>query len=197
MKKITVSNEKIADYNDAEPKEFPKYTTQLINTANQNAQATRAKVVGQLSDLFPQYLKEVENPSIESWEKWYFSKYPNSIDNATNKIIGQVNNFKKALPKVDEEMIRNWVYDLLITKTYNGLYLQEAILVAISKEEGKPYRTSTPREESIGIDGYIGEVPVSIKPHTYDYMSKLSEQIDVKMIKYRKTKATLHIEYDL
>src|SRR6056297_2718729 len=147
MKKITVSNEKIADYNDAEPKEFPKYTTQLINTANQNAQATRAKVVRQLSDLIPQYMKEVENPSIESWEKWYFSKYPNSIDNATNKIIGQVNNFKKALPKVDEEMIRNWVYDLLITKTYNGLYLQEAILVAISKEEGKPYRTSTPREE--------------------------------------------------
>ncbi len=34
-----------------EVKEFPKYTTQLINIANQNAQGTRPAVVGQLSDL--------------------------------------------------------------------------------------------------------------------------------------------------
>ncbi len=29
--------------------EFPKYTTQLMNLANLNAQGTRPKVVGQLS----------------------------------------------------------------------------------------------------------------------------------------------------
>jgi len=34
-----------------EAKQFPKYTTQLINLANQNAQGTRPKVVGQLSEL--------------------------------------------------------------------------------------------------------------------------------------------------
>ena len=31
--------------------DFPKYTTQLINLANQNAQGTRPKVVGQMSEL--------------------------------------------------------------------------------------------------------------------------------------------------
>jgi len=30
---------------------FPKYTTQIINIANQNAQGTRPKVVGQMSEL--------------------------------------------------------------------------------------------------------------------------------------------------
>ena len=33
---------------------FPKYTTQLMNLANQTAQGTRPKVVGQMSELFPQ-----------------------------------------------------------------------------------------------------------------------------------------------
>ena len=32
-----------------EAKEFPKYTTQLINLANQNSQGTRPRVVVQLS----------------------------------------------------------------------------------------------------------------------------------------------------
>jgi len=30
--------------------DFPKYTTQLINLANQNAAGTRPKVVGQMSE---------------------------------------------------------------------------------------------------------------------------------------------------
>lgn len=34
--------------------EFPKYTSQLINLANQNAQGSRPKTVGQLSELFPE-----------------------------------------------------------------------------------------------------------------------------------------------
>jgi hypothetical protein len=34
---------------------FPKYTTQLINLANQNAGGTRPKVVGQMSDLIQEF----------------------------------------------------------------------------------------------------------------------------------------------
>ena len=33
---------------------FPKYTTQIINQASQNMQATRPKVVGQMSELIQQ-----------------------------------------------------------------------------------------------------------------------------------------------
>ncbi len=35
--------------------EFPKYTTQLMNLANQNSQGTRPKVVGQMSDLIQEF----------------------------------------------------------------------------------------------------------------------------------------------
>ena len=35
--------------------EFPKYTTQVMNTANQNSQGTRPRVVGQLSEIIEEY----------------------------------------------------------------------------------------------------------------------------------------------
>jgi hypothetical protein len=39
--KITISNEELRAILSGEPPEFPKYTRQLINLANQNAQGTR------------------------------------------------------------------------------------------------------------------------------------------------------------
>ena len=50
---FSISNEEQQALNDVSSVAFPKYTSQLINWANQNAQGTRPKVVGQLSDLFP------------------------------------------------------------------------------------------------------------------------------------------------
>lgn len=44
MKNEELIQELIGSKND-----FPKYTTQILNLANQNAQGTRPRVVGQLS----------------------------------------------------------------------------------------------------------------------------------------------------
>lgn len=65
--KYTVKNEEIQELNGCESIKFPKYTSQLINWANQNAQGTRPKVVGQLSDLFPEYQEQTERISLDSW----------------------------------------------------------------------------------------------------------------------------------
>ncbi|MEZ4550348.1 MAG: MjaI family restriction endonuclease [Desulfobacterales bacterium] len=49
----------------AEPRyEFPKYTTQLINLANQNSQATRAYNVGQMSELIQEF---PAGPMMNGW----------------------------------------------------------------------------------------------------------------------------------
>ena len=45
--KIKLTNEQIREALDIESPAFPKYVTQIINLANQNAQGTRPKVVGQ------------------------------------------------------------------------------------------------------------------------------------------------------
>ncbi|MGM0545952.1 MAG: MjaI family restriction endonuclease [Bacteroidota bacterium] len=56
--KIKNSDLKKATVSDAP--EFPKYTTQLLNLANQNSQATRPRNVGQMTDL----IKEFERNSL-------------------------------------------------------------------------------------------------------------------------------------
>lgn len=52
-------------------KEFPRYTTQILNLANQDAQGTRPRVVGQLSEL----IKECPDKTYEGGvEKLVFIK---------------------------------------------------------------------------------------------------------------------------
>jgi MjaI restriction endonuclease. len=194
--KFTINNDQIQLANGTENVDFPKYTSQLINWANQNAQGTRPKVVGQLSDLFPEYQNSTINISIFDWESWYLNRYPESIEMAAQKIYDQILNLQEAIKLIDKDLVRNWVKDLVITKTLNGLYVQKAILTTLAEKLKKPYRLAHPDEESLGIDGYVGDKPYSIKPDTYKTMSRLSEVINVKMIYYSKTKTGLIVEVE-
>ena len=193
---FNIKNEELESLNESENAVFPKYTSQLINWANQNAQGTRPKVVGQLSDLFPEYQEQSENVTVEDWKEWYLERYPNAVENATAKIYTQVQNLKEAIQLIDRDMVQRWVEDLVITKTYNGMYVQKAILAKLASIKGLTYRLAAPDEESIGIDGYVGTVSYSIKPDTYKTMNRLSETINVKMIYYTKTKSALKIEVE-
>ena len=67
-KQIKISNNEIKQLMGIESFEFPKYTTQIINLANQNAQGTRPAVVGQMSDL----IQEFSGQTIEEWGKMVF-----------------------------------------------------------------------------------------------------------------------------
>ncbi len=194
--KFTIKNEELIVINGSETPDFPKYTSQLINWANQNAQGTRPVVVGQMSELFPEFMNSGMEITIENWRKWYTEKYPEAFENATDKIFAQVQNLRNAIPLIDRDMVEKWVQDLVINKTFNGMYVQKAILASLAEKRGTTYRLATPEEESIGIDGYVGEIPYSVKPDTYKTMGRLSETIDVKMIYYSKTKTNLKIEVE-
>ena len=181
--------EEIRRLMEIESPEFPKYATQILNLANQNAQATRPKVVGQMSEL----IKEFTGRTLEEWEEWYLERYPDSIDKATKKILEMINNFKDAINQIDESMIRQWVRDLVIVKTFIGLRFQEAILKKIAEKFNTEYRLSIPEEESKGIDGYVGDIPISLKPITYQSKKMLTEKIEVDIIYYEKQKDGLKV----
>lgn len=193
---FTIKNEQIEQFNESESYSFPKYTSQLINWANQNAQGTRPVVVGQMSELFPEFMASTSDITIDAWKEWYLERYPDAFDKSTQKIYSQVQNLRDAIQYIDEDMVRHWVMDLVIDKTFNGLYVQKAILAALAQKAGKSYRLATPAEESKGIDGFVGNIPYSIKPDTYKTMGRLSETIDVKMIYYTKTKTGLKVEVE-
>ena len=199
MKKYKISNDKISIYNNIEIPVFPKYVTQLINLVAGTAQATRPCVVGQLSEMFPQYCKECkEIINIDGWKKWYLSKMPYAIEISTRKIFLMMQQYKRAMDSIDYEMIRTWVEDLIFNKTFTGMFVQEAIIKYLGEEvEHQPSRMATPSEESRGIDGYVGDKAYSIKPNTYKEESKhLMEIIEACMVYYEKKKDGLNIEVE-
>ena len=189
---IKIKNEELIRELVGEVKDFPKYTTQIINLANQNAQGTRPRVVGQLSEL----IQECPEKTYEGWKKWYLKKYPDAIDNATEKINEMVGNLKASIKLIDKPMIKRWVEDLVLEKTFIGLRFQEIILKKVAAMKNTNYRFAEPREESKGIDGFIGDIPVSIKPITYKTKDALREEIRVKIIFYNKTKSGLEVNAD-
>lgn len=179
--------------------ELPKYSSQLINLANQFAQGTRPKVVGQMSDLIQEF-RDSGGRTFEEWKQWYLSKYPNAIDEATSRIWRMINNFREALEELEKEDVRKWVEDLVLAKTYEGLMLQDAILRKVSEVLGGNYRLATPEEESSGIDGVIilegKEIPVSIKPKSYVIQERhLPEELGGYLIIYEKKKNKVLIDY--
>ena len=188
--KIKISNKELVKELVGEEKKFPKYTTQILNLANQNAQGTRPKVVGQLSEL----IKECPYNSYEKWKDWYLSKKPDAIDNATKRILKMVDQLREAINLIDEKLVKEWVEDLVLVKTFIGLKFQEAILKKVASITGETYRLAKPEEEAKGIDGFIGDIPVSIKPSTYNYKKALPEKIEVKIIFYEKVKDGIVID---
>ena len=194
--KIVISNEELRELNDITNPDFPKYTSQLINWANQNAHGTRPKIVGQLSELFPEYQANADEIVIGNWREWYLERYPDAIDDATNKIFAQIENLKKAIQLIDRSMVKRWVDDLVISKTFSGMYVQRAILAKLAGMRDETFRLALPNEESHGIDGYVGDIAYSVKPDTYKAMNRLPEEIDVKMIYYSKKNSKFYFEIE-
>jgi hypothetical protein len=189
---LKLKNERITQDLIGEKFEFPKYTTQIMNLANQNAQGTRPRVVGQMSELIEQCPKG----TYDDWVKWYSEQMPKAIDDATERVYEMVQNLASAIKLIDKELVRKWVEDLVLTKTFTGFCFQQSILKTIAEKKHVRYRRATPEEESRNIDGYIGNVPVSIKPITYKTKSMLHENIGVQLIYYEKKKDGIVVEYD-
>ena len=191
--KLKIPNSEVQELLSGKTYHYPKYATQIMNLANQNAQGTRPKIVGQMSDL----IQEFEGLALSDWEKWYLSGHPDAIDNATNKVFEMVTLFTEAIVKIDKETVRDWVEELVIVKTFAGLKFQMAILKKLSLHLGKTCRLANPEEESKGIDGFIGDTAVSIKPTSYKSKLGLNEKIEVPIIFYDKRKSDIVIEFDL
>ncbi len=170
---------------------YPKYSTQLINLANANAQGTRAKIVGQMSELIQQF----EGKTLEEWEEWYLNLHPDSIEKATERIYAMIEALKSSIQHIDRELVRQWVEELVLIKTFAGLKFQKAILKKLAEVKETTYRLSTNAEESRGIDGYVGDTAVSIKPDTYK-AKNLNEVIGAAMVFYFKKKDAIIVEYD-
>ena len=100
MLKFKISNQDLQKVISGKSPEFPKYSTQIMNLANANAQGTRPSVVGQMSDL----IQEFPGKTLEEWEDWYKKKQPNAIRDATEKIYQMVTNLQPVIHQIDKNV---------------------------------------------------------------------------------------------
>ena len=169
---------------------FPTNVSPIINLANYYAKGTAPKIVGQMTDL----IQEFTGTSIKEWGIWYLKRHPNAINDATKKIMSKLMEFKDAMAQIDEKVVEQWVKDLVIVKTFVGLKYQEAILKKLAEIKRKNFKMANPEEEAKGIDGFIDDIPVSIKPDTYKQKTSLPEVIGLKIIFYSKDKDGIKID---
>lgn len=190
--RLRIPNSEVQELLTDKSFEYPKYATQIMNLANQNAQGTRPNIVGQMSDL----IQEFGAGSMIEWDAWYKNGHPEAIETATKRVYRMIELLKVSIQTIDKDMVRKWIEELVVVKTYCGLKFQEAILCKIAEEKQSDYRLASPEEEAQGIDGFIGNSPVSIKPITYRIMNELPEHIDVPIIYYDKKKSEIVVEYN-
>lgn len=145
-----------------------------------------------MSDL----INEFNGKTLCEWKIWYLNEHPDAIDKATERIHNMVELLKRAIVDIDKNLVRKWVEELVIVKTFAGLKFQEAIISKVAEKVRKPYRLATPEEERRGIDGFIGDKPISIKPITYKIKMGLNEIIDTPIIFYDKKKDGISIQYE-
>ncbi|MFB6166809.1 MAG: MjaI family restriction endonuclease [Candidatus Nanohaloarchaea archaeon] len=185
MSQLKITRSEREKLSDIDEKEFPKYTTQILNIAVNNAQANRPHTVGSMN-AFEEEFQE-SGGGFEEWKEFYQEKKDGEerIDEAIEKTVEMLEKMRDAMAEIDREMIRDYVEDLVLNQTYVGFNIQRVILKKVASEHGLDYSFSGPGDESKGIDGYIGEQPVSIKPETYR-RKNLQEEIDVPIIYYRE-----------
>lgn len=192
LMELKITNDELIQEIVGKKREFPKYVTQLLNLANQNAQGTRPRVVGQLTDL----IQECPEKTYEGWKAWHLKRRPKGIKDASEKITAMVENLKKAITQIDVNMIKDWTEMLVLEQTFIGLRFQEAILKKIAKHYKTNYRLALSSEEKQGIDGFVGETPLSIKPSTYKIKKALREEIQATIVFYEKTKTGIEVQWN-
>jgi hypothetical protein len=185
-----LSSDSVRNLLNVDPLDMPKYVAPLLNLANKTSGGTRPRVVGKVTEL----IKEIDGGTLEEWEAWYSKHHGDKLEIAKEKIKEMVQNFRTAMECITDEVIDEWVKDLVIVKTYIGLNFQEAIFREISKRLNVEFRPSTAEEESKGIDGWLNNQPVSVKPASYRTKPELSEDIPRTVIFYEKSGSEILID---
>lgn len=168
--------------------EFPLYSKPILNIATQNSKATQVKIVGSMKDQWMAFLSTRQR-SVDEWETWYMANGGQAkIDAATAKLYDMLCKMPVDHSVFTRDLAREYILDLVINKTHYGMSGEYHAVLAAADHFGLPYRFSTPAEESQGIDAWLADHPVQVKPHDSVTMHHVRNHAD--------TDRTLVITYE-
>ena len=175
---------------------FPLYSKSILNIATQNSKATGVKVVGSMKDQWTQFMA-TRGRSVQAWETWYMANGgPAKIQAATNRLYDMLCKMPVDHSVFTRALAEQYIMDLVINKTHYGMSGEYHSVLAAARHFDLDYRFSTPEEESQGIDAWIGDRPVQVKPHDSVKMHHVRNHADVKqtlVITYEAKKDSCYI----
>lgn len=144
-------------------RDWPKYSTQLMNIAAQNCKAFDKKSLGSCKELWLEMRSKGIRGTFENWVNFY-SQTPGykNIPVAAQKIHTMLT--KMQIGGIDLSMCEDYVKEVILNKTHMGMGGEEMAIEAVANFFSKDFRFSTAEEESQGIDGWIDGKPAQVKP---------------------------------
>jgi hypothetical protein len=176
--------------------DFPKYTKPILNIATQNSKATQVKIVGSMKDQWTAFMA-TGGRSVAEWEAWYMTNGgKQKIQAATDKLWAMLNQMPLDHAVFTRDLAEQYILDLVINKTHYGMSGEYHSVLAVAEYFKKPYRFSTAEEESQGIDAWLDDRPVQVKPHDSVKMHHVYNGADVEktlVITYEAKKDSCYI----
>lgn len=159
--------------------DFPLYSKPILNIATQNSKATQVKLVGSMKEQWTQFMS-TGGRSIEEWEAWYMNNGGAAkIRAATDKLYEMLNKMPLDHSVFTRELAELYIQDLVFNKTHYGMSGEYHSVLAVAQYFGAEHRFSTPEEESQGIDAWLGDCPVQVKPQDSVKMHHVYNGADV------------------
>lgn len=158
---------------------FPLYTKPILNIATQNSKATQKKIVGSMKEQFSEFLKQ-GGVSLSDWEEWYMANGgQKKINDATDKLYSMLVKMPVDKSIFTRDLANQYIEELVFNKTHYGMSGEYHSVVAAANYFNVRYRFSTAEEESQGIDAWIDNRPVQVKPHDSVKMHHVRNVADV------------------
>jgi len=148
-----------------------------------------------MKELWLEFIATEAPDTLENWETFYVGRMgTDGLDEASEKLYDMIS--KMGVPWIDEQMCADYVREVIYNKTHFGMGGESMAIAVAAEYFDLPYRFSNAEEESQGIDGWIGEYPVQVKPQDTFKVGHVFNKADTSkqlVVTYEKKKHTCYI----
>lgn len=146
---------------------FKKGVSTILNKCCQWTKVFSMHNIGCIKENFIDF-KEKDGQTLEQWQDYFSNEISSKkIEDMTNKVWSYLEEIKNNINELDKDDVKEYIEDVLFKKTFNGLNIEIEIIKEISNKYNYEYKFSNHIDEREGIDGFINNIPIQIKPNTY------------------------------
>ena len=187
MIELKVEQDEMAVLSGETASTSPKYCKQLLQLANQDLE----DIPGLASKLSEIQYKSDKGQKLD-WGDWYVKEEVDNEENAVKRMMDMLTQLRESLEKIDEQTVKHFVHDQLITDTFLGHKVIEGILMKVAVCHNTFYEVAEDKD----FDGYIGAKPVKIEP-IKDHVDSISKSDnEIGHIYYQKDGSALRLFVD-